>query len=311
MFRYGDRLQNKRSRFTDIVFILCILAFLGVSIFALYSGAGIFRTILQKKNQDYSISELWSKQEYGTILELTERTLEESPLDPVALMFRGYSYFLLALSRVSVENRNADLDKSIYYLRQLKALPDFGEKSEIDYILGKTYLFKGHYWADMAIRYLNNAYNAGNNAPDLLEFIAKAYYELGELDMAYQWYKIAEEKYPTDRLFMALGNVAFKLGDYEESAQYYIRSVETTKDDLLKKTGLFQLAQLYYDIGNYLKGLEVLEYLVSMQEKNYEFWFLLAETYYELGKTTEARRAWHTVTRINPEHVGALRRLYN
>ena len=106
------------------------------------------------------------------------------------------------------------------------------------------------------LRYLKDAYNAGNNAPDLLEFIAKAYYELGELDMAYQWYKLAEEKYPTDRLFMALGNVAFKLGEYEESARYYTRSVETTKDDLLKKTGLFQLAQLYYDIGNYLKGLE-------------------------------------------------------
>ena len=83
-----------------LFFILCVLAFLGLAVFAFYSGSGIFRVILQKENQNYSISELWSKQEYGTILELTERTLEEAPLDPVALMFTGYSYFLLALSRV-------------------------------------------------------------------------------------------------------------------------------------------------------------------------------------------------------------------
>jgi hypothetical protein len=50
---------------------------------------------------------------------------------------------------------------------------------------------------------------------------------------------------------------------------------------------------------------------VSMEPGNQDYQFLLGETYHELGMDREARNAWFAVTRINPRHVGALRRLYD
>ena len=132
-----------------------------------------------------------------------------------------------------------------------------------------------------------------------------------EPEKALSWFQKAAESHPTDRLLLTLGEEAFKLGHYDDAADYYRQSIKSTRDESLKKRGLSQLGQLYYDVGNYSMARGVLESLVSMEPGNQNYQFLLGETYHELGYEKEARNVWHAVTRINPKHVGALHRLYD
>ena len=278
---------------------------------AIDHGAELFQKRSQIAQTSSSISELWEDGRYAEVSALAEQRLTIHPMDRDALLFAGYSKFYLAISRLSAEKRNQDLDESIKHMRILLAMGGTPHPERIYYLLGKAYLLKGNYWSDLAIHYLQLSIDEGYLAEDTFEFIGKAYSQLGEAESALLWYRKAAEKHPTDRLLQTLGEEAFKLGKYDEAADYYWKSINATNDESLKKRGLSQLGQLYYDVGNYSMAREVFESLVSMEPDNQDYQFLLGETYHVLGMEREARSCWHAVTRINPKHVGALHRLYD
>jgi len=303
---------NKRRRTRRALIVLLVLAVAAlITYLAIRRGIGLFRAGTENIGNAVSISELWYDGQYADVVGISEEILRDNPVDRDALLLAGYSRFFLAISRLSAEERNADLHASIRHLRLLKALGGTPNPERVDYILGKSYLLKGDYWADLALRYLTASLDAGYQSDDSYEFIGKAYSALGELDSALHWYEKAAESHPTDQLLLTLGEKAFNLGRYNDAAAYYIRAIESTRDESLKKKGLSQLGRLYYDIGNYALAREALETLVEMEVGNQDYQFLLAETYHELGMDVDARRTWFIVTEINPRHVGALRRLYD
>lgn len=307
-FKYKSRKSIPRIYIYILVSLLLISAIIYV---AVDRSTGLFRKRAEMSRNVVSITDLWDDGRYAEVVIVAESRLEENPLDRDALLFAGYSRFFLAISRLSTEERNADLNDSIRHLRLLKARGGTPHPDRVDYVLGKAYLLKGTYWADQAIIYLKASLDAGYQSDDSFEFMGKAYSALGDLDNALYWYELAAESHPTDRLLITLGEEAFKLGLYNKAAEYYQKSIDNTRDDSLKKRGLSQLGQLYYDVGNYTMARGVLESLVSMEPGNQDYQFLLGETYHELGMDREARKAWFAVTRINPRHVGALRRLYD
>ncbi len=273
-------------------------------------GARLFQQRSKNADEVVSISALWDDRLYGEVAELAETRLQNDPMDRDALLFAGYSRFFLAISRLSTAERNADLDASIRYLRLLKTRGDTPDPERVDYVLGKAYLYKGTFWADLAVHYLTASLEAGYQAPDTYEHLGRAYSEMGNRENALAWYEKAAQTNPTDRLLLTLGEEAFSLGSYDKAAEYYLQSIDATKDESLEKRGLSQLGQLYYDVGNYTMARGVLESLVEMEPGNENYQFLLGETYHELGMRSEARRAWHATARINPRHIGALSRLY-
>jgi tetratricopeptide (TPR) repeat protein len=278
---------------------------------AVNHGFELFRKSTRMAQDSISIYTLWQDGRYAEVSSIAEKKLHEHPMDEEALLYAGYSRFFLAISRLSAEERNNDLDASIKHLRILLARGDTPHPERVYYLLGKAYLLKGTYWADLSIRYLQLSIDKGYLAEDTFEFIARAYSQMGESEKALYWYRRAAEDHPTDRLLLTLGEEAFRMGLYDEAADYYRQSIDSTRDESLKKRGLSQLGQLYYDVGNYLMARGVLESLVSMEPGNQDYQFLLGETYHELGLEQKARAAWHAVTRINPGHVGALHRLYD
>ncbi len=293
-----------------LYFILAILAVV-VFYIALEHGSDLFRERTKNVQRTVSISDLWEEGRYGEVSSIAEDILLEHPTDRDALLFAGYSKYFLAISRLSAEERNSDLDDSIKHMRLLLARGGTPHPERVNYLLGKAYLLKGTYWADQAIYYLKTSLDAGYLAEDSYEFLGRAYSQLEEPVQALSWYQKAAESHPTDRLLLTLGEEAFNLGRYDEAADYYRQSIKSTSDESLKKRGLSQLGQLYYDVGNYSMARGVLESLVSMEPGNQNYQFLLGETYHELGYEKEARSVWHAVTRINPKHVGALHRLYD
>lgn len=312
MARSGFKYATQRRKNRIPVYLLIAIAVVSSVIYvAVKRGTGLFRERTEISRSVVSVTDLWEDGHYSEVVEISESRLSENPMDRDALLFAGYSRFFLAISRLSTEERNTDLDAAIRHLRLLKARGGTPHPERVDYVLGKSYLLKGTYWADQAIEYLKASMDAGYQSDDSLEFMGRAYSALGDVNNALYWYGLAAESHPTDRLMITLGEEAFKLGLYNDAAEYYQQAIDNTRDDSLKKRGLSQLGQLYYDVGNYTMARGVLESLVEMEAGNQDYQFLLGETYHELGMDREARNAWFAVTRINPRHVGALRRLYD
>ena len=309
-FRY-----SKKPGSVIILRVLVVLIVISVTLFIIYKGFSKSLELFNKKtesvNNTLTVNELWNKGDYRGVIKICSERLQKTPLDKNMLLYSGYSHFYLAVSKLSIEERNRELDLSIRDLRLLKVLPDPPQPEKISYILGKAYLFKGKYWADLSKKYLLDSLDSGYTASDTYEFLGKASSMLGEKTDAVNWYEKAAENFPTDRLLLTLGEELFNLGMYNESAEYYKKAIKITKDESLKKRGLSQLAHLYYDVGNYLMAEEVLKTLTGMEPENIDSLFLLGETLYMLGKEKEARKYWFAVTAINPGHTGALRRLYN
>jgi len=311
MARRGFRTSVRHRRLRRAAVLMAAMGVVAVAVLALRRGAGLIRERSETRRDVVSIMDVWNQGRYAEVAAIAEDRLAEEPLDRDALLFAGYARFFLAVSRLSAQDRNSDLDAAIGHLRLLAARGDTPHPERVDYILGKAYFLKGPYWADLSSRYLQAALDAGYQADDLYEFMGQAQSALGNLDAAMEWYELAAENHPTDRLLLTLGSEAFQLGRYDDAVRYYRRAIEGTRDDSIRKRGLSQLGQLYYDVGNYTMAREVLESLVEMDRNDENTMFLLAETYHELGLDDEARTTWFAVTRINPRHVGALRRLYD
>ena len=309
MARTGfTRRRNSTKKLILLPAFTAVLIVLGA---ALYRGADMFQRRTEQTNNTTTIGQLWDEGRYAEVALAAEDALSENPMDRNALLYAGYSRFFLAISRISAEERTQDLDTSIKYLRLLKARGDTPNPERVDYVLGKAYLLKGRYWSDLAVKYLHSSLDGGYKAVDSYEFIGRAYSEMGDVERALEWYELAAENHPTDKLLLTLGQEAFALGLYDQAARYYRRVIDETRDESLKKRGLSQLGQLYYDVGNYTMARGVLERLVELEPGDANHRFLLGETYFELGLNGEARSSWLAVTRIDPGHVGALRRLYD
>ncbi|MCG8454471.1 MAG: tetratricopeptide repeat protein [Spirochaetales bacterium] len=303
--------NTHRRRQRALAISAAFLVLLVLVVYSAYRGASLFQQRDRNTREAVSLLSLWEDGHYARVAQEAQRRLEESPLDRDALLFAGYARFFLAISRVSVEERNDDLDASIRYLRLLKVRGDTPHPERVDYILGKAYLTRGVFWADLAVQYLEASREAGYKAQDLYEYLGRAHSAAGNVNEAMGWYLAAAEEHPTDRLLLTLGEEAFRLGQYDDAAKFYIRAIKETQDESLEKRGLSQLGQLYYDVGNYSMARQTLSRLVDMEPGNENYWFLLGESYFALGENREARRAWFATTRINPRHVGALRRLYD
>lgn len=301
-----------RRRKKQFILTLLILLFSGMLLyFSITRSADLLKRRTAKNNQVISISELWDDQRYSKIVDISEQRLAIDPMDKNALLFAGYSRYFLALSRLSSEQRNFELDLCIRHLRKLLASGDDTNKARIQYILGKAYLGKGPFWSDLALKYLTLTLESGYMPEDLYEYLGRASSSAGKHEAAFEWYDKAAKNYPTDRLLLTLGEESFRLARYDDAAEYYRSAISLSQDDTVIKRGLSQLGKLYYDVKNYEMAKGVLENLVSMDSTSENGLFLLAETYHELGRESDARIFWHKVVRLNSRHIGALRRLYD
>lgn len=301
----------KKKQYRWLLFAAAAVILIAAVFYSLYRSAGLFIIRSESLREQASVDELWHQGQYAEIVEIAERILLALPTDRDALLYAGYARFYLAISRISAEDRNNDLDLSICHLRRLKARGGTPNPERVDYVLGKAYLLKGPFWADLAVSYIQSSLDNGYLADDSYEFIGRAYSSLGELETALLWYEKAAENAPTDRLYITLGEDAFRLARYDDAVSYYRKAIDDTRDESLRKRGLSQLGQLYYDVGNYGMARDVLETLANLEPNSVDVHFLLGETYSALGEKTLARSSWFRVTAIDPRHNGALHRLYD
>ena len=302
---------NKRTRKSGINLVIptgAIILIIGS--IALFKGAEGLNRNLSNKIDSVDISLIWETGDYDRIIELTEKQLEKEPLDTIALIYCGFSYFYKGVSQVSNERAIPLLNRSIFLLRKVLIQDQIPMESRIHYILGKAYLHKNYYYSDLAVFHLNTSVEDGYINEDSYEYLGQSYSLLGDYENSIKYYLKALQINATDMLYLKISEDYIKNRMYDNSEKYLKLMIDTTRDELLKKKGLFQLANLYYDMKNYSVAETVLLELIVLEKSNENYHFLLGEVYFFLDDIPKARSEWHKTTRINPKHVGALRRLY-
>jgi len=281
-----------------------------IALIVLFRGAAGLNRNLSTKINSVDIALIWEARDFDRIIELTEGQLEEKPLDTIALIYCGFSYFYKGVSQVSNERSIPLLNRSIFLLRKVIVQKEVPMESRIHYILGKAYLHKNYYYSDLAVYHLNKSIEGGYINDDSYEYLGQAYSLLRDFDNSIKFYLQALEINATDMLYLKISEDYIKNRMYDESEKYLRLMIDTTRDEVLKKKGLFQLANLYYDMKNYSVAEIVLQELISLEKGNENYHFLLGEVYFFLNDIPNARSEWHKTARINPKHIGALRRLY-
>lgn len=303
--------KSQKSGRNIIVPLFLTVLLISLAAWGIIRGSFFFNSQLKTQPTDLNLVRLWNLQDYGSILDLTEENLTVNPMDAYSLIFSGFAGYHMAISQISVDEIDFYLNEAILNLRKALILEDIPKKELVYYILGKSYLYKGKFYADLAIKYLNKAMDEGYENQDSYEFLGEAYSYLGDYDQSIIYYETALEKFQSDRLYLKIAEDSFKFREYDKAAEYYSILIDRTRDESLRKKGLFQLGKLYYDIKNLSKAEETLITLTDLDPKNAEAYFLLGEINYFNQDRKSARAYWHQTLRIEPEHRGARLRLYN
>ncbi|HOS29487.1 MAG TPA: tetratricopeptide repeat protein, partial [Treponemataceae bacterium] len=256
----------------------------------------------------------WNKSEYEEVYTKSGILLDGNSFNGTALFYRGLSSFYLAVSQTETSAAQSYLDESINNLRIALHTADKNLQPQISYILGKAYfqrnLFSSyHYYADLAVLYLENAIALGYESADIPEYLGLSYANLGMTQQSIEAFTNALLVRESDILLLAIAQQYIINSNIETAKQYLFKvAKESTNDILILKSKLL-LAQIYFEEQLYSEAAQ--EYM-SILEKDPDY----ADAYYGLGliyekegDSAKARAEWRNVLKIQVNHQGAINKL--
>lgn len=303
--------KKKKSSRRYILIIILIIISLSAFLVASKRNIQLISKIQDDPVEKNELERLWAERDFNKIYNLTNAKLEENPLDKEALFLYGASLYYLGNSRISTEERMELLDQAIFSLRKLRSISGKLYNEQIDYLLGKAYLGKGQFYADLSILHIEASIEAGYVNKDSYEYLAEAYSLVGKYEESLYYLEKVLESSPNDRVFLKIAENSFQNADYNRAEQFYIKALESSQDELLVKDVLFQLGTLYYNLKNFVQAEKVLSQYLEIDYNNRDAHFMLGESYFYMGDLSSARKEWRRAERIDPYYRPVLVRLYN
>ncbi len=314
-------MRNKKiDKFDSGNFLLYKFIFIRLSLIFLVIAAVIFSVIKLKPlffpdNSVHVLYKYWEENDVQKVYEVSGAILEDNPFQNIALTFRGYSAFKLALSQTenSTEVQTL-LDEAINNLRVSLELSGKNKQAQTFYVLGLTYFYKNklssyYYYADLAVKYLEMAKNSGYSSKDIPELLGLSYADLGMTDKSIQAFTQALLVHESDTLLFNIAKQYYKAGQGNTAKQYLIRVLDTSNDDEIKINSQNILGKIYLQEGNYAEAKK--EFL-SILEKNENFadaHYGLGVLYEKEGNKAKARSELRKCLRLQVNHKDAIEKL--
>ena len=162
---------------------------ISIAVVSVLSGISIFvyRKINYTIHNNPSVTKLasqWSEYDYAGVYETACDLTEKKFLNNTVYTYRGYAAYYLGVSETDPALAQEYINDSISSLRI--ALLKAKEKTipQIKYMLGKAYFYKNiicsyHYYADLVVKYLEDAKALGYKADDIPEYLGISYGQIG------------------------------------------------------------------------------------------------------------------------------------
>ena len=295
---------------TRKVFLILSLVLLFACLFlVLWGYYYMFREINQAESAEIEL--LWNQGELNKIVEVTVERLEENTLNFQLLRYSGYAYFYLALGLLDQSEKQHNLKLAISHLRKAMVVsyPNKSVLAEIYYILGKSYFYQGLPTMSLAIDYLKKSLELGYDAKDSFEFLADAYQQLGQEEQSLQYFEsLYYDGNVSDRFLLAYSKSLIEVGDNAKAEEMLQNAKKNIQNQLLLAEILLQLAQVYYNVGQWLNAKFSLEEALE-RKVSADAHFLLGEVYRALGQPVQAREQWRLTLELDDQYEAAFQRL--
>jgi tetratricopeptide (TPR) repeat protein len=193
------------------------------------------------------------------------------------------------------------------------------------YVLGKAYYYKGDFWADSAVRYLEMSRERGYEPDDLSEYLGLAYAQIRDYRASVEALSAALDyndalaaaansgtESNEDLLLLSIARSYREMEDSEarEQAQGYLqRCIDITRDADAKLEAEFMLARMFTEKGD--TGAAEQMYLSVLEEggESARARYALGELYAAQGQPTRARAEWRKALQSDPAYTPAREKL--
>jgi tetratricopeptide (TPR) repeat protein len=278
---------------------------------ALVIGFGVVlsRTLVEKSKlasrgalSKKQVQRAWDQKDYQRVYAACQAALENAPVDSYYLTFMGFSSFYLGASQISDEEKMKYLEDSVAALRKSLIKKRVPMKREIHYVLGKAYFQRGFYYQDQAVKYLELAISERMKADDIYEYLALAYYSLGNIAKSLEYFDKAMTAHPSDQLYIAMSSALLKDGQKQKAADYLRLAINITKDIAAEQKARFGLCDIFIQDGEYDKAEEQLTAILSQDDQSADAHYQLGIIYQKTGDSARARAEWRKAVKIDPMH---------
>jgi tetratricopeptide (TPR) repeat protein len=314
---YGVQLRRKQTIHTTVMVII-------ISLFAAsLSGVFIYWRNLMG-NEKKALLQVWEEGAYEDAYRISKERLVNKPMDYFLLTLHGFSAYQLAVAQINSYDTLNYIDECIWSLRKSLICREGAGDYRIPYVLGKAYYYKGTAYADLAVKYLEEARRGSYNAGDIPEYLGLSYAAIHDFRSSVAAFSLAldphtgfdsengaaqPDRSPSDLLLLSIARSYVELDELDSAKAYLIRCLETSRDSNIRITARLLLGNI---LGKSVDtpGAET-QYLTLLEEdgENAETHYQLGELYSGAGDPTRARAEWRKAVRIDPAHRQARLRL--
>jgi tetratricopeptide (TPR) repeat protein len=266
-------------------------------------------------NEKNELVQLWEAGSYDETFRMSGEMLQDKPLDYFLLSLHGFSAYQLAIAQINNFDTLTYIDTCIWSLRKALLFKEGVLDGRIQYVLGKAYYYKGFGFADLAVKFLEEARYASYTAQDIPEYLGLSYAALHDYRNSVAAFTLAlnpgdevqnlgseEFRYPSDLLLLSIARSYLALEDRDTAHAYLQRCVDISKDARTMVVARLLLGSLLGKTGN-IKGAEA-QYMTVLSEggENAEAHYQLGELYAGGGDPIRARAEWRKAYSIDPGH---------
>lgn len=281
------------------VLFLCIVFVVAGAVFFI----GVYRTRYFHVPSLNAVYADWENRDYAAVYAKTAQILEKRPMDGAALALHGFSaYYLFAEQTDALEGADY-LTVAIVHLRRALYLTKKKDIPKIAYILGKAYYQQGYYYADLAVKYLDEAYTGGIAANDLAEFRGMAASLLGDADKAIAAFTEVLVRNPSDLVLYAVAENYKKKGDARNTELYLFETIRKTNDAVLEVRCRNQLGLSFLGENKTAEALEQFRLALDKDVNSADAHYGIGLVYEKQGNMIKARYEWRQAIRLNPLHT--------
>lgn len=314
-----NRGEKNRSivRRRGIFVPVLIISVLTVAVLS-YVSYFTYKKISYNINNNPTVTKLqnqWSVYDYAGVYETSTSLLEKQYLSNTVLTYRGYAAFFLGVSETDSAVAQQYINESIRCLRV--ALMTAKEKTvpQIKYMLGKAYFYKNiicsyHYYADLVVKYLEEAKAQGYVAEDIPEFLGLSYGQLGKPYESISRFSDALLIRDSDSLLLNIAEQYYKQGQISAAKQYLFQVSAKAEDDNLLLKSQTILAKIYLEEEKYDEAKELFDAILSKNENSPDAHYGLGIIYEKNGDMVKARAEWRKTLKIDSSYEDALKKVY-
>ena len=313
---YRARIHRKRFIFfTGLLLAGAVVLAGGVYIIGRFKeGAGSERK---------ELLQLWDSGSYDEVFTQSGAALASRPVDYFLLTMHGFSAYQMGISQINSLDSARYFDECIESLRKAMLLKNAANDGRLYYVLGKAYSNKGESYADLAVKFLENARGLSYKAADIPEYLGKAYAAIGDYRSSVAAFSEAldpstvldpnaasapQSAKHTDKLFLFIARSYFELGEFDTARAYLQRCIDISPDSQTVFDAKLLLAEVRTKTGDINGAVKQLREILELED-NAEAHYRLGELYALQGDMIRARAEWRLALRADPAHIKARQRL--